>query len=528
MTSTNEVDHGVRMTLECAFILVETLMGEIFVMTKEIREIDTTELERPFEDRAARWVMIRKGEDPSIPKEQANAYRQDYLFEEIVERAVARTRELSDFGQADTLISLVGFSPETTIITTMTLRPRRLVLLYTKNSQRGVNAIADWLISREVMDHVQIAPVLCEAINPLSIYKLIHQQLEDSSKLLDKEQPHNMIDITGGKKVMSAAAALVAWQLDMGLAYVENDYDEVIRMPRPGSEYVLLLDNPMTIFGDQELESGKKLFNAGNHTAASEHFSKLASRVQNPVRPDFYAKVARMYDDWTAFRFDRVGEQLDQLRTLMDARRNRIADIDLIRLERQLDFLNVLVNSDDAERKRDHRILCYFALGKFFEQQGRLDFAALLYYRTCEAVSQERLKRQYRIDTSKPDYTELRPEQLQAWLDLCQEVYGSDKLEAPRTIALVNGLILLSSLQDAVTTAADLVKVGKLKAINGIVMVRNRSILAHGFDPIEHRRLEHIEQQSRNLLGAYWSLYYADAELEDLLADLQFIKLPED
>ena len=44
----------------------------------------------------------------------------------------------------------------------------------------------------------------------LSIYKLIHQQLADSSKLLDKEQPHNMNDITGGKKVMSAAAALLS------------------------------------------------------------------------------------------------------------------------------------------------------------------------------------------------------------------------------------------------------------------------------------------------------------------------------
>ena len=57
---------------------------------------------------------------------------------------------------------------------------------------------------------------------------------------------------------MSAAAALAAWQLNLGLTYIENQFDPVTHQLQHGDIRLIALDNPTTVFGEQELARAVK------------------------------------------------------------------------------------------------------------------------------------------------------------------------------------------------------------------------------------------------------------------------------
>jgi hypothetical protein len=52
------------------------------------------------------------------------------------------------------------------------------------------------------------------------------------------------VDITGGTKAMSSAAAMMGAVLGLDIYYVETMYLPLYRRPEPGSEYLKNLANP--------------------------------------------------------------------------------------------------------------------------------------------------------------------------------------------------------------------------------------------------------------------------------------------
>ena len=60
-----------------------------------------------------------------------------------------------------------------------------------------------------------------------------------------KPDERALVDITGGKKIMSAIAGQVAWDLDLPLCYLESPaYNPALRRPDPGSEVLLVFPKP--------------------------------------------------------------------------------------------------------------------------------------------------------------------------------------------------------------------------------------------------------------------------------------------
>src|SRR5262249_43970877 len=156
-------------------------------------------------------------------------------------------------------------------------------------------------------------------------------------------------DITGGKKVMSATAALAAWQLDLPLCYIDSDFDPELRQPVPGTENLLLLSNPTTLFGVQEMENVLQMFNSGAYQAARARYHELSERVSQPGKARFLRDLSALYGAWcdldlaclpaciaavekslpdtlalgevTPETADRIREQLAFLRTLQEKNR---------------------------------------------------------------------------------------------------------------------------------------------------------------------------------------------------------------
>ena len=85
---------------------------------------------------------------------------------------------------------------------------------------------------------------------PMDIYREIKKAYIEWGK---PEKLH--IDITGGTKAMSAAAAMAGAVIDIQLIYVgSNHYLPDFRKPCPGSETLFYIANPLSVFGDLEIE----------------------------------------------------------------------------------------------------------------------------------------------------------------------------------------------------------------------------------------------------------------------------------
>jgi hypothetical protein len=194
------------------------------------------------------------------------------------------------------LISVTGFSPRTTILAFKVLRPRRLVVIPSENARGSINTIARYVVGEGGLQQADFSQRPCVPTNPLSIYNVVKDELE----LLERQdgQAISYIDITGGRKVMSATAALAAWQLDLGLCYLDGEYDPELRQAVPGSDRLLLLDNPTSLFGEQEMNAAYQAFDGGAYEAAGSRFEELSGRLARPTDARFWGALSKLYGAW--------------------------------------------------------------------------------------------------------------------------------------------------------------------------------------------------------------------------------------
>lgn len=202
--------------------------------------------ETVFQEKVARLKRIFRGEDrfgPGTPTEQAACYRWEQLMPEIIRRARHNSER---WGPVSLLISLSGFSPATTIIACEVLRPRHLLVISSRQTLPSLDSISSYLSgagrgkSRRIS--FQYRPV-----DPTDV-QAIFEIIRESVKHLRTSEAHRpesvMVDITGGKKIMSAAAALAAGKYGLPLCYIESDFDPEMRQPVPGSERLIRVIPP--------------------------------------------------------------------------------------------------------------------------------------------------------------------------------------------------------------------------------------------------------------------------------------------
>lgn len=113
----------------------------------------------------------------------------------------------------------------------------------------------------------------------------------------------------------------------------------------------------------------------------------------------------------------------------------------------------------------------------------RYDLAIVVGYRLLEAVSQRRLA-SYGIDTADPDYGVLSqtPAQILTRMQEATQM-GQRRSQLPVKIDLMSGYLLLAALDDA------LVNGFRWPKVQGLVGLRNNSILGHGFGFIKEESL---------------------------------------
>lgn len=484
-----------------------------------------------FDEHLQAWnTLIRSSETDA--RGLARRYVLEHMLDEVVARVRARlSADGEEIEPPDLLVSVAGFSPETTVIACRALQPRRLVVITSEGADVGLNEIADHVLGPGRLAQKDFNHQLCDAVNPMEIYSTVKKEIAALERRL-KRRPVAVIDITGGKKVMSASASLAAWQLDLRICYIDTDYAADLAKPMPGTERMLLFKSPSALFGDDDLRAAQGVFNSAAYEAAGKQFDELAKRLSAPVQARFLGALSRLYLAWRELDL----EQLERVRGEIEP---QLADPqvtqlplgeDLFRRVRlQVAFLRRLV-----DRERLAMVLSTFLVGAHYREVRRRDFAALFFYRTIEGCFQARLEIQHPgFQCSRPDYDLLTPEHpdlRERFNAICGGVL--DKHEArglPDKLSYLDSAMVLAAIGDELLVALSSQHSGHaslLKALRGVGESRNQSVLAHGTTTVTEEQLKRLEVQSRKVLLAFWTLHGSEQDPDGTLRDLAFVRLP--
>ena len=331
--------------------------------------------------------------------EQANRYRLTEMYADVVAAAKANSADVHR-PAVDLLVSLSGFSPETTLLAYELIQPPRLLVISSDNTRPQVD-----MIHKKIGDRLEFSQFMHEyvdPVNPIDIYELVKKAVRP---VRPSDPPlRAIIDITGGKKVMSASAALAASQLDLKLCYIDSEFDPEMRQAIPGTERLCILSNPTVLFGDKDMDAAVQMFKSGDYPGAKERFAELSDRVSEPARARYLCDLAAFYQSWCDLDSENLPGKVEQVKIRIADPRSGVRPETARRLGEQLTFVSALVAKDSSAQ-----LLNSYLLGEHYFRLGRNDFAALLYYRTIEKSLAERLRRGYQgFNASKPEYWLLR------------------------------------------------------------------------------------------------------------------------
>jgi hypothetical protein len=465
------------------------------------------------------------GDDPDVgPIDQGLRFQLDEMLTEIV----ARTRENSAAGLPadgiDLLVSLSGFSPMGTIITYQLLGPRQLLVIGSEETRGSIDIIGEALVPSELPLR-NFSHERCDPTDPMSIYRLIKARLDQVAEHAHR-RPTAVIDITGGKKVMSAAAALAAWQLDLPLCYLDGKFSPRLRQHLPGEDRLLMLPNPAALFGDQEMDRARALFDSGSFDAARDRYAQLAESVPEPAKARFMAALSGLYHSWCDLDLDLIPKQAVEVRAALSRADHHTSTAFGAVLEEQLAFLERLTSGENTA----DLVLCFALLGRFYLDRGRKDFAAMLFHRAIEGALAHRLVTQLPgFDCARPDYALFPGGESEAYrryqATLARSGLPAEK-SLPSNVGNLAAALLLDVLEDPMLGPARLAAPDEVRELGAVADIRDGSVLARGSRSISGTGLDRLVKVANSVLEAYWQQHGDGHALSRRYQRLTFIKAP--
>ncbi|GAA1691336.1 hypothetical protein GCM10009830_43860 [Glycomyces endophyticus] len=420
----------------------------------------------------------------------------------------------------DLLVSLSGHSPETTVVAFEMLRPDRLLVLQSEAAFQSLDVISKYAN----VQASRIEPRLVDPNDPLSIYAQVKDEV-DRIRRSTGRQANVVIDITGGKKIMSAAAALAASQLDLQMCYIDGRrYDPSLRQPVPGSEKLVLLPNPTEIFMEREMEKASILLAHGDFFASYRRFGEIAEKTDRSSHARFGRDLARCYAAWCNFDFANVRDRTRVLRERIDDPRYRPQQEVLDRIRIQVEFLEMLADDPGGVELT----LNYFLIASHYRKRDQHEFAVLLYYRTLEHLLCRQLElRAEGFKCKSPNWSLLMDDtdDLEVrFREIGARIYRTKNVVLPYRVGMMDAALLLHALEDPFLPAVGLADDAALLALMRQAEHRNRSVLAHGSQCVEAQASQQFENYVLDLLLGFWSLQGDRPKLDKYLAALRFVE----
>ena len=186
--------------------------------------------ERNIELDIRRWLDLSK----SGKAKEAKDFYYENLFETVIERFEKNNQHVISGSSVDVLISILGFSPEPIVLGAKLLKPKIHIIIH--DAGVSLNEENNRIVSK-YLENYKFVELNDETF--ACLYDTLKEQLSITPA------QHCAINITGGKKSMSASAGIFARDFFCDLIYVDyNKYDPSTRRPERGSEFLNLVYSP--------------------------------------------------------------------------------------------------------------------------------------------------------------------------------------------------------------------------------------------------------------------------------------------
>jgi CRISPR-associated protein (TIGR02710 family) len=289
-----------------------------------------------------------------------------------------------------------------------------------------------------------------------------------------------VVDFTGGTKCMSAALALQARRWPCLFSYVGGTYRNKggVGVVVSGAEKIVHSVNPWDALGYQAIEDFVVLFDQGAFAAAArlaDGAKKLVTREDRKRELSVLEQLAKAFDAWDRFDHRAAAECLkivekgaNDLRAVLGKQKgdqvlDEIADL--------ASHLGELLGSSRPGRRH---VLDLLANARRRKREGRFDDAVARLYRAIEATAQVRLAEVQGIESTERVPVAGLPENLRSRLEARSE-------DGYVKVGLQDAYALLAALGDSVGAKFRSAGLGERASV---LSVRNRSVLAHGFERV--------------------------------------------
>ena len=442
-----------------------------------------TKFQGDFNERVAEWKKMDR--TTGVAVQAALTFYDEIVFPFVKEVFLSKSGNRPSKTYTGLILPL-GFSPEPLILSILAIKPERVGLLYTEETEKLLPRIQDE--TKLTLDQLYKRKI--DGSSTVDVYWAIMGLYEEWNR------PANVaVDITGGKKSMVGGAAMAGAVLGADIYYVDNT-KFIQGKPEPGTEYLNLLDNPYTVFGDLEVEKAGNLYNGHDYAGAQRVFNQLEKQVGDPSLAtvhEAYGHLCAAYELWDNIDFEKALETIDKLLPIL-TRYSSLPGLiklhsfcpTLLEQRAALETLKVIADNEKLalsipEGFHFAFMLYHSALRR--ENQGKLDMACLLLYRILEWIGQHRLA-QYSIDSGEPDYSKsgMGQDDLLANYKATRErifkknTGNTESLPSP--IDLMEGFLILDALDDQIVEHLN------WGALRGQVDMRNKNIFAHGINKI--------------------------------------------
>ncbi|MCR5608720.1 MAG: TIGR02710 family CRISPR-associated protein [Lachnospiraceae bacterium] len=469
-------------------------------------------MNKELENKTKEWMEL--GRKTQKQRETAEAFYEHKLMKLIVESYIERNKS-KVYEEVEYLIVSVGTSYEPIVLNILLLKPKQILFLYTEKTHKYLDKIVELCKLKQTMFQKRNI----HETNPLDIYR------EIKSIYLEWRKPEKIyIDFTGGTKSMSAAAAMAGAMINIQLVYVgTEDYLTDFRKPRPGSENLYFIDNPLQIFGDLQIEQAIVLFEQGNYSGARMKFEEIKEQVPEPEirqQMEFLYLMSSGYEQWDSLDFIKASDYFKELHKKMQRDRLMHPTYALMdcfeKLSRQNDILQDMAKIPEIIANKKNMIILktdkyiypliyiMYSNAMLREKQEKYDMATLLLYRVLEMIEQKRLAN-YGLYVSDMQYQSviyneekhkdyLVVSEAERLTKLKESVFKVKKILfgkfasdfLPDRVSLLEGFVILFALRDEICIMKTGKNLDKLRRIRSMVYLRNNSIFAHGLGPVSY------------------------------------------
>lgn len=465
------------------------------------------------------------------------------LFEESKDRneLTAISKELFPYekkympcytGDCDVLICTVGMREAPIILSVLAVKPRKCILLHTKGSLQTVEMIENDVNIKELgvgFERVEIDEVDA-AKNYEIMKKQVLKRLGDMSKV--------RVDPTGGRKIMGTAVGAVAFYFRIPMVYLHAEEKAGISVPFTGS--MRDIKNPYEHYGDIDMQLLKYNFDHGYFNSALEICNQLLRTVHDRdiyVKLGFIEKLTEIYLNWNGFvhsqyyKDPKKREEFTYLARRLEAVKNDCSrlDFELIKkedMEKNIAFLKAL---EDGWQNKSNivdvpRLVDIYMNARRRAEQELYDDATARLYRCIEMCGTLLLEKEGIKNVSKiteKDYIEFAAKHGMDYDTLISKFKELSGFERPAEKPGLNDQMVL--LQIVNNQAARIYAEMNNPEIKGESArdKRNRSILAHGTNPITKEDYLSIEKYVRQII----ILTIGDSEFKTNVEQATFPKL---